>query len=231
MTDRPMIFSGPMVRALLDGRKTQTRRVLKPQPPNHVQIYRVGSVWDWRDGTRGGYVKVPFAIGDRIWVRETWAEDAEPVCCGRPHPIVGPGRNGEMEYVGEECCGSPEPSPIITYRAEVAPEYKPYSERGWRSPIYMPRWASRITLVVTDVRVQRLHEISEEDAISEGVGPTLVSPDGGSAPHVETYIELWNSLNAKRGYPWESNPWVCALTFDVIRQNIDALPTGSAAGM
>lgn len=207
MTDRPMIFSAPMVRALLDGRKTQTRRVLKPQPPNHVQIYRVGSVWDWRDGTRGGSVKVPFAIGGRIWARETWAEGRDaPAPDGAIFPIYAAnwGNRGSQGY-------------------ELM--------KPWRSSMFMPRKYSRLTLIVTNVRVQRLHEISEEDAIAEGVGPTFVSPDGGSAPHVETYIELWNSLNANRGYPWESNPWVCALTFDVIRQNIDALPTGSAAGM
>lgn len=203
MTDRPMIFSAPMARALLDGRKTQTRRVLKPQPR---KVNRIGV--EWPDGYRDYEgTRIPYHPGDRIWVRETWAEGRDaPAPDGAIFPIYAAnwGNRGSQGY-------------------ELM--------KPWRSSMFMPRKYSRLTLIVTNVRVQRLHEISEEDAISEGVGPTLVSPDGGSAPHVETYIELWNSLNAKRGYPWASNPWVCALTFDVIRQNIDALSTGSAAGI
>ena len=99
--------------------------------------------------------------------------------------------------------------------------------------IFMPRWASRLTLIVTDVRVQRLQEISEDDAKAEGC-PGWYSPahpdqgvTDGRLPH-EEFAELWDSLNAGRGYPWNSNPWICALTFDVIKQNIDHIKKEAA---
>lgn len=196
MTDRPMIFSAPMVRALLKGRKTQTRRALKP--PYGIMEYRADGSW--------GPIVTNIASSDRIWVRETWADT--------------------LSYPNE-----------AVYRADGE---RPHSILTWRSPMCMPRWASRLTLIVTEVRVQRLQEISEEDARAEGVSPlpsgryhcgydeegeiTCKSP-------VTAYGWLWNSLNAKRGYLWESNPWVCALTFRAIQQNIDAPPTGSAADM
>ncbi len=195
MPDKPVIFSAPMVRALLDGRKTQTRRVLKPQPSPHVQIYRVGSAWDWRDGTRGGSVRVPCTPGDRLWVRE--ALDLGDLA----YPI------GHATYAADRS--------DVDLRPEGAAAWAGDYKRQSVPSIHMPRWASRLTLTVTEVRVQRLQQISEADAVAEGV----TDQDVGGARGV--FSRLWNSLHGSGA--WDANPWVCAMTFTVYRCNIDAL--------
>lgn len=214
MADKPIIFSAPMIRVLLDGRKTQTRRVLKPQPSPHVQILKVGRFWDWRDGTRGGSVRVPYAIGDRLWVRESF--------------VTGFDIDDEI--------GQPVGDIKVWYRAtDVGLSwYNPDTESTfdnppWRSPIHMPRALSRMTLAVTHVRVARLQDISEEDADAEGFGgdfPHVVMPhvfpsaDKASVlTIVECFARLWNSIHGPDA--WDANPWVVALTFDVIQANID----------
>jgi hypothetical protein len=167
MTDRPILFSGPMVRALLEGRKTQTRRVHKaPTGLEHL----------------AGSVLPRFEVGDRLWTRETWA----------------PKTNGFL------------------YGADWLPSAYD-GLKPWRPSIFMPRRASRLTLTVTDVRVQRVQDISATDAEEEGV-----RCDMSPRTFVDHFHRLWDSLNASRGYGWEANPWVVALTFTVARQNIDA---------
>lgn len=199
MTDRPIIFSGPMVRALLDGRKTQTRRVLKPQPPEWVsglmqpyryprtEVDRYGEEYPGKeifgactpDGEWG--VEIQFEPGDRLWVRETW-------------------RSASMR-----------PDDVI-YRADAE------SVIAWRSPIHMPRWASRLTLAVTDVRVQRLHEISRGDATDEG----RPFPNMAAGPDPRDWFSgLWNDIHGPDA--WAANPWVAAISFTVHRCNIDAM--------
>jgi len=205
MADRPIIFSGPMVRALLEGRKTQTRRVLKPQPEVHPD-----GCWSWKarngafcgaSGTRiSGFAESArfhcrIQPGDRLWVREAFSYDRLDV-----------DRDGTLPP---------------WYWADGNPEYGDWSKP--KPSIHMPRWASRLTLIVTDVRVQRLQDISEADAMAEGAEPILLPSDGGSAPHVEGVRQIWDSLNAKRGFGWDDNPWIVALTFDVIKANIDTL--------
>jgi len=206
--DRPILFSGPMVGALLEGGKTQTRRVLASDKKDSLfngewsdsYVLDPGNA-DWRARD------IRFAIGDRLWVREAW-----------------------------RCNGWATDLATIFYRASEGDGYTAMCEQypvvgkpplrvtaTWRPGIHMPRWASRLTLTVTDVRVQRVQEISEADAEAEGTAPILVPPDGGSAPHVEGFRDLWDSINASRGFGWETNPWVVALTFTVRRQNIDAL--------
>lgn len=169
MTERPIIFSGPMVRAILDGRKTQTRRVMKPQPnPEHWQtpiqcgwyepmVVRRGMqepgppLYGFANEDEGW--KCPYgAPGDRIWVRETW-QQTRPKRSGERFTLRTPTQGcGDVHYAA-----SPE-----TY-GEEPPK--------WRSPIHMPRWASRITLEITDVRVQRVQEISGQDCYFEGCVP------------------------------------------------------------
>jgi hypothetical protein len=184
--ERPILFSGPMVRAILDGRKTQTRRVIKPQPL-HPQV----SKSDGYPGTWYGHGQLgiepevwscPYGVpGDRLWVRES-------VCLDwRESPVYkadDPDGNGARE---------------AGYSSE--PKYKP--------SIHMPRWASRITLEISDVRVQRLQEISREDALAEGM-------EGGCGPGYDcaqhAFMMLWDDINCDK-YPWASNPWVWALTF------------------
>lgn len=223
MTDRPILFSGPMIRALLGRRKTQTRRVLKPQPeprdfrntsPEAAKWFHDpvrGGMWI-ADGVAVGPFKSP-APGDRLWVREAWTNLADDPLSD----LAMSGRTGIAYYAddADECCIPPR----------------------WRPSIHMPRRASRLTLIVTDVRVQRLQEISELDAVAEGCRPFFdhgnpreyVGPNGTvhqMAPllgPLDDFRRLWNSLNAERGYGWEVNPWVCALTFTVHRTNIDEM--------
>ena len=204
--ERPILFSGVMVRALLAGRKTQTRRVVKPQPhedptwnggaaiQSKTGKLAVGSV-PYYQGVLRNYC--PYGQpGDRLWVRETfqplWVND---------HP--GDYKTGEgyrINYVATDGI------------AEFAdPETEELSNRCWPS-IFMPRWASRLTLEIVSVRVERLQDISEFDAIKEGVAPCdhngFCTDD-----HTCSYKSLWNTLNAARGFGWDVNPWVWVLEF------------------
>ena len=193
MTDRPLIFSAPMVRALLDGRKTQTRRVLKP--PYGTLEYLPTGTWE--------PICTKVFRGDRLYVREA-------------HALVG---TVDPQWVLYRADG---------YESECARHGfdRPYPpEPRWRPSIHMPRWASRLTLVVTDVRVQRLQEISEADAVAEGVtGRAYQARDGSwiadpKASFAGGFGCLWNSLYGPDA--WDANPWVAAISFDVHRCNID----------
>ena len=209
MRERPIIMSGESVRAITAARKSQTRRVIKDAPRGRYEYemasglaidkYQVpgGSPVDL-NAVRCAYGKP----GDRLWVRETWFF------------VEGP----EQRERG-----------ALRYRAD---EPSPVPERTWRSPLFMPRWASRLTLEVTAVRVERLCDISDADALAEGVGEVTFIPDDGFPPSLgypspadgreypllyptarEAYRHAWDALNAKRGYPWTSNPWVWVVTF------------------
>jgi hypothetical protein len=196
MSERPIIFSGPMVRAILDGRKTQTRRVLRCLEPNDV-LRESPFVPSGIETTHGRPVRVPFAPGDLLWARETHFIQ-------RAH---GQHRTDGVRWgswSGLPMTVSPDGTEVAYYR-EGFDRSDPHR---WSPPIHMPRWASRITLRVTDVRVQRLLHISGGDAVAEG----MVS-HGPNRPQ-DDFAQLWNSLNAKRGYPWESNPWVAAISFE-----------------
>lgn len=237
--ERPILFSGAMVRAILDGTKTQTRRVVKPQPnagPNGEMV-DLGGGWGLLDGDLSGEWRCPYgAPGDRLWVRESWQD---------VHPLQADGR-----YSQEGRAGIPGPPPVAyrtIYRADgeyarlhfqrEAPLH-PYRElcsgsscerdhvhpeeryTGWCPSIHMPRWASRLTLEITDVRAERVQAISEADARAEGVerhdddGATYYGPFGkGHASAVVEFRRLWDSLNAARGHGWDANPWVWAITF------------------
>ena len=186
MTDRQIIFRASMVQALLDGRKTQTRRLLKPQPPEWVtrMTHEGRCGWIGSGDGHGTLMHVPYAVGDRLWCREVFAYG---------WPVEG---NHQLPECNQEHA--------ITYRADGN---RPFGGGRWHSPIHMPRWASRLMLIVTDVRVQRLGDLTDEDAIAEGIDVTC-----GLTPSV-TYAILWDKINAKRGYPWKSNPWIVALTF------------------
>ncbi|MGH0280789.1 hypothetical protein CN082_04795 [Sinorhizobium meliloti] len=206
MTDRPILFSGPMVRALLDGRKTQTRRMLKPQPDDILegQIPR----------------QLRTAIGDRLWVKETWRAHGWHSDCV------------EIAYAAQRgLVGWSEQHAQIRYPDGDRNAFKYYAPKGpdfWRPSLFMPRWASRLTLIVTDVRVEQLQDIREEDAIAEGAdqysSSTKLSrafnPDWKGI-YREGYAELWNAINGAGS--WEANPWVAAYTFTVIKQNIDQI--------
>ena len=200
MADRPIIFSAPLVRALLDGRKTQTRRRLKPMRGVRIEEFQekgphpsgIGTVFECpRDKLRA-----PYASGDRLWMREA-------------HAFVG----------------SCDPGLLVTradYPHCVPGHYEnvpPASDIRWRPSIYMPRWASRLTLIVSDVRVQRVQDISEEDAQAEGGEPVLVPPDAAFTPYTERFRDMWDAIHGPDA--WAQNPWVAAISFAVERRNID----------
>ncbi|MCY0612368.1 hypothetical protein [Klebsiella pneumoniae] len=209
MTERGMIFNAEMVRAILDGRKTQTRRIMKVQPKPSKS--RPGDFWfsskklesmvhvsDLAPGNSpiANYHLFiqehccPFgAVGDRIWVRETWAR-----------------YNIDQN------------SHDIAYRATTPADWP--EEGRWRPSIHMPRWASRILLEITDVRVERLNAISEEDARAEGVidGGCLncgePEPCGCANPEpdaTDAFAYLWQSIYGQES--WNANPWVWVIEF------------------
>lgn len=203
--EKPIIVSGPMVCAIRDGLKTQTRRVIKPQPPFHGDRCRKSALdgcWDFWSSTsrvaslRNWPLRCPFGeVGDRLWGRESFYIDLLP-WNHRPlpkHPSVVILEHIYYRADGECCEQIPE-----RQCAEVG-------KLKWRSPIHMSRWASRLTLEITDVRVERVQDISDEDAFAEGT------------KSVNDYRELWDSLNQKRGFGWLANPWVFAITFKVIQ--------------
>lgn len=205
MKERSIIFSAPMVRAILSGAKTQTRRLFRPQPEyRHGVLFPQGSSTGYSPSLLAG--ACPYGLpGDRLWVRETWG--------AWPHMMGGV---------------QPE---TLRYRADG--EYQ--NERGtwrWRPSIHMPRWASRITLEITDVRVERLQDISEADAVAEGVrrgdGKWHALGDGEAvfldefgwfAPERYTrhnaprhaFREAWEIINGPGS--WNANPWVWVIEF------------------
>lgn len=220
-----------MVKALLEGRKQQTRRILKDQPGDLDKPFMMddGS-WHVTD-SRGGHMSplaVRFAKGDRLWVRESAWYDPQ-VC----HGLTGLRCFFEGTDVRHQFSG-----PTMTAPFSSTDELFKVSKMQVRRPgIHMPRWASRLTLTVTDVRVQRLTDCTEEDALAEGV---VKARDGyfivpgvdhhnkhfGELSRVtarEMYAALWDVINGSGS--WLASPWVVALTFTVERQNIDAART------
>ncbi|UXS01129.1 hypothetical protein [Agrobacterium tumefaciens] len=215
MSDRPILFSGEMVRALLAGRKTQTRRVLNPQPANSDKFHGFVGVGETRavfgksDYPPGEpkTVKVRIGIGDQLWVRETW----QGLSFGDYLPTKSSAC--DVRYAATDPC------------ADLDAEARGYP---WRPSIFMPRWASRITLLVKDVRIERLQDISDDDAIAEGVEQTI-APVAGRDVDIDgfywpggpkrMFASLWDRVNGKGA--WDANPWVVAYTFVTINANVD----------
>jgi hypothetical protein len=216
MKERPVLFNGEMVRALLDGRKTETRRPIKPQP-----IMMDSGVWypsnqpgDTRNRTGLHYANeehmrrgmpVDFSPwgqpGDKLWVRETFVlENTDDVPDGVPHQIE-PGEWGTEIYPHYRAT---EPEP------HIVPEglEDPYDDRTrWSPAVFMPRWACRIVLEITSVKVERLQEMGENEAIAEGATP------GAIEHHLSVFAREWDALYAKRGLGWNDNPWIWVVAF------------------
>lgn len=237
MKERPILFRPEMVRAILEGRKTQTRRVVSPAP---IYIESSGR-WRWPipkgrrhpgcspevvTASREWWEYLPAdafpygAHGDRLWVRETWREDRQ----------YSDNPDDEGKLYG------------YLYRAD--PDEKDSKRDPWRPAIHMPREASRILLEITGTRAERLKKISEADAAAEGVEPNCdathvhecppcraegkcraageyidYTHDGDGFPAMsarESYRSLWDSINAERGFSWEANPWVWVVEFKVV---------------
>ena len=187
--ERPILFSGPMVRAILEGRKTQTRRVAKLTAGANV---RLGGR-QWHPADPEARLACPYGKpGDRLWVRESFSwENIEPEITDPP---------AELWYWAD---GNPDSG---------------YAEFTRPKPsIFMPRWASRITLEVTGVRVERVQEITPGDACKEGVfeGGRYRTEEPLPYP-VATFKALWDSINAERGFGWDVNPWVWVIEFRVV---------------
>lgn len=215
MKEHPIIFSPELVPKILDGTLTMTRRVIKPQPqPSDTHD------WYWKPGgmlCSDGYFRerapyhCPYGqVGDRLIVRETHYRWGRWV------------KNGLTE-TGKQAWTFKSLNRAVAY-LDNPPQWlietnKIRNTPGWfkRPSIHMPRWASRITLEITEVRVERLQEITAKDALAEGIEYKEADDKGFPicTPDVWFHI-LWDSLNAKRGYSWEVNPWVFVITFKVI---------------
>ena len=188
---RPIIMGAESVLAILEGRKTQTRRVINPRK------YNIAG-WDMprtKEDMEAGY---PFAenadgdsfsvvdwcpygrIGDRLYVKETWAKCPDGGCLYKADPM----------FIGCD-------------KSDFAWD--------WKSPMFMPRWASRITLEITDIRVEMVQDITPEDALKEGF-----CNYGTDVDTLDAFCEAWQKLNAKRGYPWKNNDWVWVISFKVV---------------
>lgn len=200
MKERPIIFSSSMVRVILSGKKTQTRRIIKR--PKHLDekyypINVAGRFW-WAIGGMSTGLELICPYGypqSRLWIRETWAADTK---WDKLSPKIIPTHSS------------------IWYKADLD---KNDTIEKWRPSIHMPRWASRITLEITDVRVERLQDISPRDIIEEGIKQRIDLPPAEAIPkEKQSFIELWDSINAKRGYGWEQNPWVWIIDFKILEK-------------
>lgn len=226
MADRPILFSGPMARALVEGRKTQTRRVVKVRgevPPvwatfaQETTTLRQSCGWKKSGYFRWSEEQVP---GEPLKALRRW-----PIHPPK-HPMAGDhfhfrcpyGRPGDLLWVRETCCPDWADKPVYKADGGSAREAGYPAEPRWRSSIHMPRWSSRLTLRITDVRVERLTAISDDDIWAEGVQV----PPPCSGPIVRSaFAVLWDSINGAGSF--DANPWVWALTFEVIPRNIDAV--------
>jgi hypothetical protein len=219
--ERPILFSGSLVQAILAGHKTQTRRVMKTQPTSPAAIFDVAgglpvwAIWPSEELDDAGHpkdhgIKCPYGRpGDRLWVREAWRLEND----------TGPNGLTVSKYVAADSQDHWRVAPN-----EFLQSYKGELRNRVNSPIHMPRWASRITLEITAVRVERLQAISEADAMAEGAKSF---PNGGyvfngtgydkaklchSSPEI-AFARAWDEINGGKSHPWESNPWVWVVEF------------------
>jgi len=218
--ERPILFSGPMVRAILEGRKTKTRREVKPRPaPN--QPHDGGTTWHF-DTKRGVHVpcgsvghltvkeKAGLACpygrrGDRLWVRETWAPHADEL---RHYSATTPASASIYYQADGGLWGDDD---MRAGRGWFVPTGDPHVNR-WHPSIHMPRWASRLTLEVTAVHVERLQRISDADCRAESCEGDFSGdiPFGYSTP-CDQFQRLWVSINGPDS--WSLNPWVWVVEF------------------
>lgn len=215
MKERPILFKPPMVQAILAGNKTQTRRILKAPDSVREFLHLFRNKWErWGfDGNRLDYINCPYGqIGDQLWVRETWSAD---------YPEVSYKAGGNSINLVDS-----------KHSLELL---RLYDTQGgeWRPSIHMPRWASRIQLEITNIRVERLQDISRQDAIAEGIRHSGLTINGISeGDHFYDYLmktedmcewftnpiasfqSLWHSINGPDS--WTANPWVWVIEFQVL---------------
>ena len=199
--ERPIIFSAESVRAILDGRKTQTRRVVKQQYDEEgmlpdFDIRQIeNNIWKYRyspdtvvavegcDGLIHDRINCPYGVpGHKLWVKETWADIAE-TSPGNLH-YKASATNADLDWFKK-------------------------NEWKWRNPMSMPRKYSRLTLKIVNVRCERLNDISDDDYHAEGYDSIV------------TFVETWDKMNSKRGFDWYSNPYVWVLEFKVMKEETE----------
>ncbi len=198
MKERPILFSGPMVRATLDGRKTQTRRVCRDQTASEYKFVTdmktipTGSPYTgWSKDCGQSFVlptKCPYGQpGDRLWVRETFKEL-------------------RAEFGGID-------GHVVNYRAQYTDKTEAWRNGPWKPSIHMPRKYCRLLLDVKAIRVERLQDIrkNKADLAAEA------APDNDRQSYSDAFHDLWDSLNEKRGYGWDTNPWVWVIEFERVR--------------
>ena len=212
MKERPVIFNGEMVRAILHGRKTQTRRVIaNVSPDNCIPLQKPTKT---KDGIythvmdAPGHGLCPFGrVGDRLWVRETWADVNHD-----GHPGIAYRADSGLRVIGEDDGEEEDPNLEKYWFAQWYADLISGAEGNWRPSIHMPRWASRITLEITAVRVERLNDISHDDAKAEGCcyGRGGGVPDFAVTP-ADHFPTLWASIYGEES--WGANPWVWVIEF------------------
>jgi hypothetical protein len=213
--ETPIIFSGPMVNAILVGKKTQTRRVIKPQPLESwmtngtsvsskpvdwsqyyktVRGQRRKNLWIMHPTENKEIVCPKGAPGDRLWVKEAIRYSLEHTNFYYCADNQGVGNDRFVSFM------------------ESRPDWSShYRVRPNLNPRFMFRWASRITLAITEIRVERIQDISAADCRAEGV--EQIDPRASDVTIIGRFRSGWDSINAKRGYSWDSNPWVWAISF------------------
>jgi len=204
MKERPILISGPMVRAILAGSQNMTRRVVRLRAGEIAHEGGDGSLHAVSNATWGDcierVIQCPYGVpGDLLWVRETcWHREVHHADC-----------LDEYEYCAT--CAHPNGS--------TNPADYHTNDGYWRKlpSIFMPRWASRLTLRITSIRVERVQDITEEDAWAEG----FPDPDGTNRGYPDRarywFHALWDSINAERGFGWDANPWVWVVGFEVVQ--------------
>lgn len=222
MKERPILFSAPMVNAILNGTKTQTRRVVKAPNDGYHNFTCDGLFRDFEcdyyvrfsasenDGYLSEDVYFPYGkIGDQLWVRETWHSSENLDLCS-PKQIANAAEEAGYDVSPKHPAGDLWYAADCTYRQWGD---RPFNKGKTRVSIHMPRWASRIQLEITDIRVERLQEISREDAIAEGCANHVGLPSGHFAE--EEFSVLWRCINGAES--WAANPWVWVIEFKVIK--------------
>lgn len=212
--ERPILFTGEMVRAILDGTKTQTRRVVKVagldfiaglgddrlDPRNWGYDDENGDWWTLMPGKDSRGIRCPYGVpGDLLYVRETWAL---PEAQTRFLAKIWAETYGAVWYQADDPMGT---------KMHHGPMRSLHRESRWRPSIHMPKRFARIWLRVTDVRVERVQEISEEDALAEGVAECFYVGEGLAR---QRFRDLWNRINRRRGFGWDTNPWVWVVNFE-----------------
>ena len=209
---KPIVFSADDVRAVWDKKKTMMRQVMKPQPVRNGAFWELGGA-GWSGNTvtpvygHSLYNRMPYKPGDVLWVREKWRTVDYEYCDGKWSAAV------------ERVDGTKDIRVSWYDNSDVGIPYEgPYSTIGWQPSIHMPREAARLFLRVKDVRVERVQDIAEKDAESEGFrtecGPLTSCP----TCNVSEFSKTWDARNTKSGYGWDSNPWVWVYEFERVER-------------